>query len=112
VVAATRPTGPLWDAIEEKAVQGLNIDPGKLQPEGADGAPVADRRPPDWQEAHNALLELLNQQQGVVPANGSGGAATPTLPPPADGPPAAAGGATPRATPHTHGNPNGARRGR
>jgi hypothetical protein len=32
VVAAQRPTGPLWEAIEEKAVQGLSIDPGKLEP--------------------------------------------------------------------------------
>jgi hypothetical protein len=109
VVAATRPTGPLWDAIEEKAIQGLNIDPGKLEPEEGEGTPT-DGRPPDWQEAHKALLELLNQTQGGPPANGGG--AAPTLPPPADGPPAATGGATPRATPSTHGNPNGARRGR
>ncbi len=112
MVAAQRPMGPLWDAIEEKAVQGLGIDPGKLQPEGAEGGAATDGRPPDWKEAHEALLQLLNQQQGAVPTNGNGGAAAPTLPPPADGPPAAGGGATPRATPHTHGNPNGARRGR
>jgi hypothetical protein len=111
VVAAQRPTGPLWDAIEEKAIQGLGIDPGRLQPEGEEGAAVADGRPPDWKEAHKALLDLLNTAQGA-PTNGNGGGAAPTLPQPADGPPAAAGGATPRATPRTHGNPNGARRGR
>lgn len=112
VVAATRPTGPLWDAIEEKAIQGLGIDPGKLEPEGGEGSPAAtDGRPPDWKEAHTALLDLLNTAQGA-PTNGNGQAAAPTMPQPADGPPAAATGATPRATPRTHGNPNGARRGR
>jgi len=43
VVATTRSTGSLWDALQEKALQGLGIDPGKIEKdvqEAATGVPA------------------------------------------------------------------------
>jgi hypothetical protein len=114
VVAATRPTGPLWDALQDKALQGLGIDPGKMEKDvqvATTGVPA-----PDWGEAHKELLKTL-RNGGAEPMAGEQSQATQTAPTgqpnmPVAGQPAATTGTTPRATPAatprgTHGNPNG-----